>query len=96
MEKLYFENTDSTFCSRLEEYLYDAKEDGLKEITLVEAIPDNNNPDFIWCIDAGECVERHMCKKSQCEGYTSKSGRGVCSNRGNLYQHGEEVKFNIK
>lgn len=93
--KLYFQSVDDTFCSPLESHLQDARNEGLEQVTLIEAVPDKDNPDFIWCMQQGECVERHMCKKDQCEDYESKSGRGVCSNRGNLYQHGDEVSFNV-
>jgi len=58
----------------------------------IEAIPDNDNKDFVWCSYYGEVTERQDCKKSMCSHYTSKSGRGVCSNRGKLYKHGETVK----
>jgi len=30
-----------------------------------------------------------------CPAYTSKSGRGVCELRGKLYEHGNEVVFNV-
>lgn len=94
-QKLYFRNIDDTFCQPLQPLLDEAKFDGLKNLTLIEAVPDNNNPDFIWCSHYGDCVERQDCVKSYCTHYESKSGRGVCSNRGHLYQHGEEVNFKI-
>lgn len=93
--KLYFGSIDDTFCSPLEDRLEDAREEGLTEITLVEAIPDMNNPDFIWCMHYGEVTDRSECRKSQCTDYESKSGRGKCANRGNLYRHGEEATFQI-
>lgn len=94
--KLYFKTVDDTFCSPLESHLHDAKIEGLEKITLIEADPDNDNPDFIWCSQHGECVERNQCKKSECSAYESKSGRGVCSNRGGLFSHGNEVEFNVE
>lgn len=94
-EKLYFESIDDTFCTTLERRLEDAKIEGLDEITLVEAITDYDNPDYIWCIHYVECIERNLCRKSECPYYESKSGRGICSNRGNLYMHGEEVTFKV-
>jgi len=93
--KNYFQDIDSTHCQPLEGFINDAKFEGLKEITLLEAIPDNGSSEFIWCSQLGECVERQDCKKSLCSYYESKSGRGVCSNRGQLYFHGDEVKFEI-
>lgn len=93
--KLYFKSVDDTFCSPKESFLHDAKLEELNEITLIEAIPDKDNTDFIWCMQQGECVEHHMCKKAECSEYESKSGRGVCSNRGNLYKYGNEVTFKV-
>jgi hypothetical protein len=95
-QKLYFRSIEATICKPLASHLQDAKWDGVTEITLIEAIPDNDTDDFIWCIHYEGCVERHECKKSQCEYYASKSGRGVCQHRGHLYTHGEEVKFRVE
>lgn len=92
--KLYFENIDSIHCYKLEYHLHDAQFEGLEEITLVEALPDDMK-EFIWCTYYGDVVERNECKKSECPHYESKSGRGVCSNRGKLYRHGEEVTFKV-
>lgn len=91
-EKLYFTSIDDTFCMRLE----DLSKDELEELDfeLIEAIPDNNNPDYIWCTHFEEARGRSECSKSQCYAYSSKSGRGKCSQRGSLYQHGEKV--NVK
>ena len=90
-KQLYFSSNEETMCYDLEYHLHDARLDGLKEIKLIEAIPDNETKDYVWCTEFGEVTERSLCKKSQCEMYKSKSGRGVCEHRGKLYQHGEEV-----
>jgi hypothetical protein len=94
-QKLYFKSIDDTFCSSLESHLQDARLDGFETVTLIEAIPDKENPDYIFCGLMGEVGKRQECKKSQCDGYSSKSGRGVCKHRGSLYQHGEEVTFDM-
>src|SRR6476620_8403844 len=94
-EKLYFKSLDDEICSPLEIHLADAKWDDCKEITLIEAVPDNDNQHVIWCQHFWACVERPQCTKSECEYYTSKSGRGVCQHRGQLYTHGEEVVFQV-
>lgn len=94
-EKLYFRDIDSTHCEPLVGLICEAEYDGLEKITLVEAIPDDGTSEFIWCVQHGECVERHDCKKALCSYYESKSGRGVCSNRGQLYFHGNEVVFDV-
>ena len=94
-EKLYFLNIDDTNCYPLSDRLNDARLEGLQKVRLVEAVPDNGTSEFIWCVQHGECVERYNCKKAVCSYYESKSGRGVCSNRGQLYFHGDEVTFDV-
>lgn len=96
IEKLYFKSIDDTTCHSLESHLDDARSEELTEITLVEAIPDNDNPDYIWCIHHEQVTERHDCRKYACSSYSSKSGRGVCKHRGNLYSHGDEVTFKVE
>ena len=93
--QLYFASIDDTSCHPLEYYINDAKLEGLSEITLVKADPDDGTTDFIWCTYHGDCVEHNECKKSLCNYYESKSGRGVCKHRGKLYLHGEEQIFKI-
>ena len=92
---LYFENEDGTHCQALEYYLHDAKLEDKEQITLMEAIPDTAG-DYIWCSLAGEAVDRGECKKAHCSSYNSKSGRGVCAERGKLYMHGDKVTFNVE
>jgi len=94
-EKLYFLDIDDTNCYPLSDRLNDARLEGLEKVTLIEAVTDKDNPDYIWCTADGECVERHNCKKSYCDSYESKSGRGVCKHRGDLYQHGDEVTLDV-
>lgn len=94
-EKLYFRSIDDTTCYSLESHLEDAKDEELVEITLVEAVPDNDNPDYIWCSYHAEVGERIGCKKAVCPHYSSKSGRGTCKHRGNFYSHGDEVTFKV-
>ncbi|WP_313386927.1 hypothetical protein [Chishuiella sp.] len=91
-EKLYFKSVDDTFCQKL----CDFDKEELEEInyTLIEAIPDNNNTEHIWCTYFGEVGEKSECKKSVCYAYKSNSGRGKCIHRGQLYYHGKLV--NVK
>lgn len=93
---MYFENEDSTNCYDLKDHLNNARIEELKEITLLEAVPDNDNSDYIWCTYLGEVGERGECRKSFCAYYESKSGRGVCSHRGNLFLHGDAINFNVE
>lgn len=92
--KLYFNNEDSTHCYFLENHINEAKENGLDEIYLIEAIPAPKE-EHVWCSYLGEVVQRNECRKSECEQYRSKSGRGVCEHRGSYYLHGEKVKIKI-
>jgi hypothetical protein len=94
-QKLYFRSIDNTFCEPLEDILNDAKFEGLSEIKVIEADPDTDTTDHIWCRHYGEVTERSDCSKSVCPHYESKSGRGKCSSKGKLYYHGEEVTFKI-
>jgi hypothetical protein len=94
MEKLYFKNEDALNCYPLEDHLEEAKEDGLLDITLMEAIPDDGTSEYIWC-QIYDCVQKCECSKKYCTRYESKSGRGKCANKGSLYFHGEKVKFNV-
>lgn len=93
-EKLYFKNEDSTNCYALVDHLNEAKEDGLNEIELIEAVSAPKD-EYVWCSYHGETIERSECKKSECQLYFSKSGRGVCWHRGSYFLHGEKVKFKV-
>lgn len=95
-EKLYFRSIDDNTCHSLAYHMDDAKNEELKEITLCEAIPDNDNTDYIWCRKVEAVEEKEYCNKSLCKEYCSKSGRGVCEHRGNLYTFGEEVTFKVE
>ncbi len=95
-EKLYFKSINDNTCYDLQTHIEDAKDEELSEIKLIEAIPDNDNPENIWCSYHGEVGERQECKKSVCEYYKSKSGRGKCEHRGNLFSFGEEVTFKVE
>lgn len=92
-EKLYFLDTSSEICYSLDTFSLEELEEVDYEI--YEAIPFNDsNTYYVFCSLDGEITEREFCKKSQCKGYTSKSGRGVCSHRGKLFEFGEKV--NVK
>lgn len=91
---LYFRTIDSTNCETLENIIHDARLDELDEVKVLEAVPDDNTADHVWCT-IYDAVSRCDCKKSLCPAYESKSGRGVCSNRGQLYFHGEEVTLKV-
>lgn len=94
--KLYFRSVDDNTCHSLAYHMDDARDEELQEITLCEAIPDNDNPDYVWCTHYENTEEKNQCRKSFCPAYTSQSGRGKCEHRGNLYTFGEEVIFKVE
>ena len=96
MSKLYFKSTDDTMCFSLAYHMDDAKDEELEEITLLEAIPDKDTKDYVWCTYYENVEEKSLCSKMNCPAYTSKSGRGICEHRGKLYTHGDEVTFKVQ
>ena len=91
-KKLYFLDSSSELCHSLD--YFDLEELEEVDYEIHEAIPDNDNKCYVFCSLEGTVGDRETCKKSQCRGYTSKSGRGVCSHRGKLFEFGEKV--NVK
>jgi len=95
-EKMYFKSIDDNICYSLESQIDDARYEGLATVKLVEAIPDNDNNDHVWCSHYEYVEEKSLCSKNNCPAYISKSGRGICSSRGYLYRHGDEVEFKVE
>ncbi len=92
-QKLYFLDASSEICHSLDYFSLEELEEVDYEI--YEAIPFNDsNTYYVFCSLYGEITEREFCKKSECKDYTSKSGRGVCSHRGKLFEVGKKV--NVK
>ena len=96
MSKLYFKSIDDTMCFPLENHIDEARENELSEITLIEAIPDKETKGVIWCKFNAECINKSQCKRVHCMDYTTKTGRGKCDHRGQLYLHGDEVNFKVE
>lgn len=94
MKELYFENIDDRLCQPLECFLNEARYEGKKEITLVKAIP-YKGKQYCWCGCAGEVVERSECTKSSCNMYVKPLKGNACDNRGELYNYGESVTFDV-
>ena len=92
-DKFYFRTEDDIWCYSLDYYLNEAD---FEEITLIEAVPVNSDTGYIYCGYQQEVSERSECKKHICPHYNSKSGRGVCKHRGQLFEHGEKVTFKIQ
>ncbi len=94
-EKFYFDGVDDEICWSLKYHINKAREEGFEKIVLFEAIEDKDNKDYVWCSSFEGVCEKSDCRKSICSRYESRSGRGVCSNRGKLYTHGKLVEFKI-
>lgn len=94
IEKLYFKNEDDNFCCPLEDHINEAKENGLDEIELIEAIP-SKEKGYIWCTYYASVVEQPQCCKAECERWERYKNSNLCYNRGQLFSFGEKVKFKV-
>lgn len=96
--KLYFLNEDANICYPLQYHIDNAKEEGLKEIELFEAIPDTVNTDMVWCSEYVNTMERSECNKDcpqfHCSKASPKSRR--CDFRGKLYMWGDIFRFDVE
>lgn len=94
MKKLYFATLDSEMCHTLDYHLDDAKENGLSEIELYEAIPDNDK-EYFFCRAVGECAVKGDCGK-HCEEYDPRNGKfGICRYKGKCYTPGNKLIFKV-
>lgn len=93
-QKYYFKDIDSEMCYPLSLHIEEAKSWGLKEIELIEAIPDPDNPEYIWCASADAVGEKSECNKN-CTDYEPLRGK-TCKHKGKLFEHGEIVRFNVE
>ncbi|WP_321331912.1 hypothetical protein [uncultured Bacteroides sp.] len=94
VEQLYFKDEDSCSVQSLEDFINEAKEEGLSEITLFEADPDTEK-EYIWCEAFGETKEKSECRKKCCSGYEKPENGNICADRGTLYWHGRKMLFNV-
>lgn len=94
--KFYFRTEDDQWCYSLKEHLADAKDEGLTEIELFEAVPENVDGMFL-CRAVDEYAEEGYCGKL-CEKYAPKNGKsGMCKHKCNkFYAHGEKAVFKVK
>lgn len=95
-DKFYFSSESDNVCYNLDELLLEAKEDGLKEIELEEAVIDKGQLDCYWCQNFCNTVEKLECSKKYCSGYQKPEKGNTCDFRGKLYYPGKKVKFNVE
>lgn len=91
--KLYFLDESSNMCYPLDYHIERAKEEGLKEVELFEAVPDTFNKNMLWCLEFESMFEKSDCNKS-CPYYKALKGT-KCDLLGSLLVCGEKVKFDI-
>lgn len=93
--KFYFREADDEMCYTLEYHLANAKDEGLEEIELFEAIPEKDHEMF-WCRAVEEITGNGYCGR-QCEEYEPKNGKsGMCKHKGKTYTIGEKKLFKVK
>lgn len=94
--KYYFRTENDERCYTLEYHLLDAKDKGLTEIKLFEAVPEKIDGMF-WCRAVNECGEEGYCG-SQCAEYEPKNGKsGMCKYKcSTFHNHGKKVVFKVK
>lgn len=94
-QKLYFENEDSQICYPLSYHIENAKEEGITEIELFEAVTDKVNKDIIWCSHLDTTGEKSECNKI-CPYYELPDKGKICKLRGKLMECGDKIKFNVE
>ncbi|MCX6232719.1 MAG: hypothetical protein NTZ33_14370 [Bacteroidetes bacterium] len=99
MKKMYFKNEDSEMAHPIKTLLEEAKEEGLTEITVCEAVI-STDKEYFFCRAAGEVCQINMycvpCGK-ECEDYEPCNGKsGRCKHKGKIYDWGEEKTFKVK
>lgn len=94
--KYYFRHQGSEVCYTLDYHLANAKEEGLSDVELCEAIPYRVN-DIFWCKKHDVSGEDGFCGKG-CDDYSPKNGKsGMCRFKSStMYTHGEKKKFKVK
>ena len=91
MNKLYFENKNSTYCYPLKHFLDKAKLEYKYTVTLVEAVPIS---ELTWC-DYYECLTvLSECTSTHCKFY-EKSRDGSCISTNIECRCGNSVTFDV-
>jgi hypothetical protein len=95
MPKFYFKTENSEMCYTLDYHLAKAKDEGLTEIELFEAVPIKDN-NFFWCRAVDQIAEHGSCGKA-CFAYQPCNGKsGKCQFKQNtMFEAGKKVKFEI-
>ena len=91
--KYYFRNINDEICYTLDYHLSDAKDEGLKEIELFEAIPEKVEG-FYYCKAVEAPAEKDFCGKN-CEDYIPRNGKnGMCRHKARFFfTPGNKITF---
>lgn len=93
-EQLFFRDEDSTTCHSLGHHLVEAAAEGLTEVRLHEAVPDDSK-DHFWCRAFGEVLitEDADCGRG-CSMYDPMNKiSGKCSHKAKCHTWGEKRTF---
>jgi hypothetical protein len=92
--KYYFLSENDERCYTLQCQLSEAKEQGLAEIELFEAVTDKEYPEYVYCTFVEDIADKCSCNKS-CPYFKRTDGR-FCASRNKFYTPGKKVKFKVK
>lgn len=93
--KKYFKTEDSELCYPLEYHLLEAKDQGLDEIELFEAVTEKIDG-FFWCNKYLSVGEKGNCGKI-CAEYDPRNGKsGICKHNSIFHEPNLKVKFKVK
>lgn len=94
-QKLYFRSEDDEYCYSLDYHLEIAKQDGLTEVELFEAIPDR---DHGWCgLFGGVLITGESECGKVCDGYDPRNGKsGICKNKTHCHTWGDKINFKVQ
>ena len=97
--KRYFETVDAKLCYPESYFQDEMRDNGLTEMTVLEAIPmKSSETDYMWCKENEAAGEKGECGRF-CDAYEPRNGKsGMCKHQGRLNDFGEEVilKFNSR
>lgn len=97
-KKLYFKNEDESTAHSEEYFQEEMKEEGMTEMTVMEAIPiPHSKSDYVYCTELDWGMNKNECGKSRCELYKPRNGKsGRCEFRGQYCEFGKEITLKIK
>lgn len=97
--KLFFRSENSEHCHDKDYFIDEMKDSGMKEMVVLEALPDKGK-DYFWCKAINDaCLPMNSFDGCgvNCEDYDPCNGKsGKCRHKTHCYKHGNEVLISIK